>query len=622
MFTERYVNDNLADLLIPIESYRPYPTIEERSPWEDLPGFVRNNWISVGEQFLGYHWPTVPAVLYMDYVRNGNRTRFQDIYFDRRAALAKLVIAECMESQGRFIDEIINGIWTICEESYWVVPAHKSISLASQGDALPDVTDPVIDLFAAETASLLAWTHYLLRSRLDEQSGMVSKRIRYEMKRRILDPYLARDDFWWMGLNTNRKVNNWNPWITSNCITSFLLLEEDAGRRTEGIKKALQSLDAFMNIHFGDGGCDEGPGYWNRAGASLFDCLELLYNASGGKINLYGESLVKEIGRYIYRAHIDADYYVNFADGDAKLKLEADVVYRYGARIQDEQMMALAASAYQQDNEPKRLSLLRAIPALFNEEKLAAARTQPPLVRDVWMDGIQFMAAREQEGSARGLFLAAKGGHNNESHNHNDVGHFIVYANGKPFLIDVGVEEYISKTFSPRRYEIWTMQSINHNLPTVDGVHQQAGRDFQAADVDYQANDELAQLSLDLAGAYPEEAGIASWKRTYRLYRGVERYVEISDDYKLNREPGHIMLSLMTACEPQLDTAGSIVLQNGEGEKVQIEYDGDLFDASGEHIAIVDARVRRVWGSELFRVLLKVKSPAAEGSWAIRIRQK
>src|SRR5437868_14155296 len=69
------------------------------------------------------------------------------------------------------------------------------------------------------------------------------------------------------------------------------------------------------------------------------------------------------------------------------------------------------------------------------------------------------MAARSVPNSAQGLYVAAWGGHNAQSHNHNDVGNFIVYGDGKPVLIDVGVETYSAKTFSPQRYEIWTMQS-------------------------------------------------------------------------------------------------------------------------------------------------------------------
>ena len=48
---------------------------------------------------------------------------------------------------------------------------------------------PYIDLFAAETAALLAWVYYFLKGPLDRQSQAVCRRIETEVKHRILDPY-------------------------------------------------------------------------------------------------------------------------------------------------------------------------------------------------------------------------------------------------------------------------------------------------------------------------------------------------------------------------------------------------------------------------------------------------
>ena len=87
----------------------------------------------------------------------------------------------------------------------------------------------------------------------------------------------------------------------------------------------------------------------------------------------------------------------------------------------------------------------------------------------------EIMTARSFPNSSEGLYIAAKGGNNAENHNHNDVGNFIIYCDGKPVIIDVGVETYIQKTFSKDRYDIWTMQSQYHNLPTINGVQQKNG---------------------------------------------------------------------------------------------------------------------------------------------------
>ena len=105
---------------------------------------LRGDNIKQGEQFVNFDWPFLPAIRYMDFKRNGNRTRFEELYFKRRYALGTLVIAECFENERRFIDDIINGIWAICEETTWVVPAHLP-NFASL--KLPFIGMERIDLF-------------------------------------------------------------------------------------------------------------------------------------------------------------------------------------------------------------------------------------------------------------------------------------------------------------------------------------------------------------------------------------------------------------------------------------------------------------------------------------------
>ena len=286
----------------------------------------------------------------------------------------------------------------------------------------------------------------------------------------------------------------------------------------------------------------------------LLDCLELLHSATKGAIDVYDRPLVKEMGRYIYRVHIADDYFVNFADASAKVRPTGELVYRYGKRIGDDRLAAFGAYLHAMDRGEGSgflgkggYTVGRYLPEIFNDAELRAAPAQPPLVRDAWLDGIQVMTARCTEGTTKGFFLAAKGGHNAESHNHNDVGNFIVYRDGRPILIDAGVETYSRKTFSSQRYEIWTMQSAYHNLPTIDGVMQSPGRQFAARDVRYEANDDHAQLQLDIAGAYPKQANVKSWVRTIRLNRGKD--IAITENYTLDKPAKEITLTLLTPCK-------------------------------------------------------------------------
>lgn len=611
--------EKLATALLPRAEWSPHPRAQQRDRWNSLPGEVCAAIVDAGEKSLPGDWPSLPATLFLGYVRDGNRSRYEGARNARRNRLQALTLAECVEGKGRFLDQMANGIWLTCEESFWGVPAH--MGLQKRGTGLPDVTETVIDLFAAETAAQLAWTEYLLGPQLAQVHPLVRERIRLEIERRILAVYRTRDDFGWMGFQSDRPVNNWNPWINSNCLACALLVDHEPGRAAL-VHKILSSLDRFLDGYHDDGGCDEGPSYWGHAGGSLYDNLELLHSASGGAVDFYANPLVRAIGRYITRAHIADRWFTNFADASARVQLAGDLVFHYGKRIGDEDMQALGAWAARESSSAiPEGGLLRQLPALFRLDEIAQAKAEQPLLRDVWLPGIQVMAARPTAGSPQGLYLAAQGGHNAESHNHNDVGNFIVYADGQPALIDAGVETYTAKTFSARRYDIWTMQSAYHNLPTINGVMQAAGREFAAREVSYRATDDTAEFRLDLAGAYPPEAGLESWRRVLRLDRA-RNVVEVRDAFVLQKAGGKVVISLITPCLVAISGAGRLSLSGGflKVGKIEIAFP-ESWNVTTESVATMDPRLHAVWGDQIFRVLLAAENLPTQGEFVLRITQ-
>ena len=627
MLNKRYPQETLSEQLPEPGTWHPFPTIQERDAWASLPTEMRNAYLSSGKDMLGHKWQALPATLFLEYARNGNRSRYQNVRYTRRYNLRDLVLAECVEGKGRFLDDIVNGVWATCEESYWGVPAH--LNLQESGSGLPDVEEPTVDLFAAETVALLAWTSYLLGDTLDEVSPLVLPRIRYEARRRVLDPCLERDDFWWMSFDPGaHSINNWNPWINSNWLVTTLLLEDDPERQIAAVHKILRSLDIFLGIYGEAGGCDEGPGYWGRAAASLFDCLEWLYKATNGGIDVYDEIKIRNMGRFIYRTHIYDHYFVNFADASAINHPPAGLIYRYGKRIDDEAMASFGGWLMEQatgDVAKQSRSLGRILPNLFEIPRPLDVEATQPLPKDAWFDDIQVMVVRDRAGSAEGLFVAAKGGHNSESHNHNDIGNAIIYVNGKPLIVDAGVETYRRKTFSPQRYEIWTMQSAYHTLlPTVDGVMQAPGSDFKAGEVRYEAGENHVTYQLEVAGAYPDEAEIKSWERTLTMKRG--EALTIEDAYTFNTVPGDLTMSLLTPCEVEV-RSGSVTFKSTtfgpkearrESGAGRLTFDGTL-SADVEEIPITDDRLGGVWGNHLNRVVFKIENPPQKGTWVWQV---
>jgi hypothetical protein len=668
VFSEWLKCNSIIDLVKDTQSYHPYPKATEREKWDNIPEKVVKVCIQEAEKYFGFQWPSLPAVNFMAFMRTGNRRAYEDYHFPRRKALAALVLGECIEGKGRFIDDIINGIWCICEESFWGVSAHNGVRAT---EPLPNVEDRYIDLFAAETGALLAWTKYLLADELNKVTHLVTRRIDIELEERIKRPFIHREDFWWMGI-TRKNVNNWTPWITANVMSIFLLNEYDQIRRAKALEKMMRCLDRFMGTYHDDGGCDEGTSYWNVAGGALFDCLDQLYLASDGKIDFFSNELVRQIGRYIYRCHIADKYFINFADGGAKINIAKDMIYRYGKRIQDLNMISLAIGV-PSNADFRTGALRRALPEIFNYKEFlnANAKMEPPYARDVWMDGIQVMVAREKGGSTEGLYLAAKGGHNAESHNHNDVGSCIIFIDGLPGVIDIGAETYTKKTFSAQRYEIWTMQSQYHNVPTINEMMQQPGREYCASNAMYSMTEDNVTFSVDIHKAYPQEAGVKYYNRTYRMNRRknvseklneniyeniyeningriIEKtnektnkaFIEITDTYAFERESNTLSLNFMVWKKPEIInvndgiTADAIINDRITVDKlidrlIKVEIDANTsfymeFNKENtkvdiEHCDTSDEKLRQVWGDEgIYRIIITRTVPK-EGSFSVRI---
>jgi hypothetical protein len=612
----------LADNVQSVNDFHPFPTVSDREQWAVLvPDSLKAKYITDGEKLLHHRWQVLSVSDFLSFYRNGNRDGYQSLIFKRRTDLSQLVMAELLEGKGRFLNDIVNGVWAVCEETFWGIPAHLDYRNKTKG--FPDPDNQIVDLFNAETGSLIAWTYYLLGNELDSISPFIRQRMYKEVNRRIFEPCM-RNDYWWMGFKSNTTIN-WNPWINSNWLTCTLLMEYDSVRRNALLVRNLKSLDNFIDHYPPDGGCDEGPSYWNRAGGALYQALDLLFRASGGAINFYSDTRIAEIARYIYRLHIDGHYFVNFADASALVYPDISLLFDIGQQTKDQQMLGFAAYLAKLDNfgnksEKSEFGSLYNVLASLEVQKLKDSKPVAPMLATSWLPSIQVCTARSHEGSDKGLFFAALGGHNAENHNHNDVGSFILYYNGKPLLIDAGVGDYTAQTFSSRRYEIWTMQSAFHNLPTINGQMQKDGALYKATDVQFISNKKEVEFSLDISKAYPEQAMIKSWKRKYSFVR--ETGLNIDELYELQSFKEPFLLSFMSFPEPVLVKAGEINFRV-DGRDFKLVYPESLFEASVEKKEFADNRLRNAWGrGYLYRLILKSKRNSLKGTYRISVSPK
>ena len=590
-----------------LKAFSPFPTASDRQAYQGLPEEIRHKIIKEGESFLSFAYPPIRATDYMSFKRTGSRAVYEDPYFSRRKALNSLVLAECAEGEGRFLDDIINGIYALCEESAWQIPPHNSYIRDSEQLILPDFERPVLDLFSCETGAQLSCILYLLSEQLDQISPFITKRIHRELENRILQPYLT-EHFWWMGRD-GEEMCNWTVWCTQNVLITAFLADFPEQTRLEVLKKAAFSCDYFLAGYGEDGCCDEGAHYYRHAGLCLFCALDILDQVTGGFFApLFQWEKIKNIASYILNVHVKDNCYFNFSDCSATPGYAGAREYLFGKRTGQRALMLFGArdfgrSGFALYNDEGISLYYRLQTAFCSQEMIDFAWENPAdiLPEDIFYPSVGLFVARSPL-----LSLAVKAGDNADSHNHNDTGSFTLYKDGKPLFIDIGVESYTKKTFSERRYEIWTMQSCYHNLPTLDGLDQRDGAAFRATQVKTAFDQDKASISMELSEAYPfsENACLAgdgaspSYVRKVILWKK-ENKIKLTDCTNCE----NVTLNLITYYAP------SVKMNSGDCGEIVLEEIACASFRGAELFAIdtlpvTDPRLKASWDHDLYRIRL------------------
>ena len=404
---------------------------------------------------------------------------------------------------------------------------------------------------------------------------------------------------WW--------TNNWNPWILSNILTCFGLVEKNEDRRAAAVARSVWMLEKFLGEYHPDGGCDEGPSYWGVAGASLFDCLSELDALTGGAFQPYFEnSLIRNIGLYICRAHIAGPYFTNYADAPRKFRASPVLIYRYGKAIGDRGMMQMGAALfrlYAAEDGFTRTDVAihthyRQMMEMLTRQEIEAEEPKFPLLEDEYIEGIQFVAGRTKGGEEKGLYLSAKGGYNDESHNHNDIGTFILFSDGQPAIVDIGSGLYTKQTFSEERYEIPQMQSSYHNLPEINGKMQKDGAQYKSRNVSHKTENGVTTFSLDIADPYVD-AGVETWQRTFTFDRGANT-LTVKDEAAFAAEKNHADTMFIVPAEPVIE-GNAVTIPVDGGRDVVIAGEGVTFTAERFDVSY-DKNLNTLWNGAVWRV--------------------
>ncbi len=394
---------------------------------------------------------TIPATTYTRYrlfQNTGERPPYEAPYFQKRDILASEAMALWLTGDTSRVNRINDLLWSICEETTWVVPAHEG-------------RNRQIDLFAAETGASLAHLLALIGNQLPDE---IVERVRREIKTRILDHYLEHGRGYWWGVGRN----NWTGVCAGSVGETFLLLEEDPQRLSQAIALVLEQLALFIKVGFEpDGTCLEGIGYWNYGLSHYVIFAEMLRVRTGGKIDLLAQEKIKAIAGYPLNVAIAPGIFASFADSHEVGSVKPYLAAKLGERTGMEGLRGLI-----RPNTDNRVDYM-----LCNLLWWDGATAPFPSLGDVVLPQSGLARLTGTLGG-KSLVLAAKAGHNAEPHNNNDIGSFIVCVDGVVYLCDPGAGLYNKDYFSEKRYENIFANSYGHSVPRIAGQLQKEGREF------------------------------------------------------------------------------------------------------------------------------------------------
>lgn len=479
--------------------------------------------------------PELTDELYGIFYRTGERVTFESRYFERRRILGRIALAVLMSGEpaaSALLPALRRKIDETLDETSWSFPAHIV--------NCPSGKDPYnIDLFAAETANALAELLSVFAPLLEPRQVA---RIRQRLREQFFENYLDNPErFWW-----TQTSNNWNAVCHQGVIGAALTIEDDHALTARLLLTAARFLPTFIDGFGNDGSTSEGPSYWGYGFGRFAELNEQLEARTGGSLSLFeGVAKIPAIAVFGPSMALSGGYMVNFADGPSRSSPPPPLLSCLGQRLQMPELLQLAARGYAElaKNELNLgisrsdfhlfTKLLRHCPGTQQIE--AAANEQCPHVEaDTLLPDYGALLTRSTDSQGHYWEFAAKGGHNDEHHNHNDCGSYILHIDSRPAVIEIGSPEYNGAYFTPAtRYSALAARSLGHSVPFVNGCEQAAGRAFAAQILDCNSTQTQARLTLDLTRCYPAAAALESLLRRFTLDKAAG-ILSVSDTFRLS----------------------------------------------------------------------------------------
>lgn len=376
--------------------------------FSEVPEAVFRDALNDGNKYIDNNWEVLTAAMYTD----ARHEPYCDAYKSRRTVLARLALAEYTERKGRFMQDIINGIWCICDESTWILP--DDTGKLRCGDRVK------FDINSAKTAALLATVVHIFRKELPPE---VKKRVYYKAEKRVFEPFYDA-----CAIGTEAAAHTF---------IACMFTERNEEKRRRMTDKILELLDVWLD-EFAGGKVHEKSekGLYNRT-AYLFDILEMLYNVTDQKFSVFSDEKIKIAAECIYKAHLGSD-------GFSETETDSDGarIYLFGKRMDYKKLCDFGASEYLKLTDktlPESTNLFHKLYSVKHASEIIGYGDNFDAQECGYIEGMDLFVKK-----TKGFSVAVKGGHSS-------AGNFMAYLENEPYVIDL---------------------EKSHNLPVINGFTQ------------------------------------------------------------------------------------------------------------------------------------------------------
>ena len=480
----------------------------------------------------------------------GDRSIYQDAYYAKRKRLLLYAMLLWRRHENlHYKHELENVLWDICSEPVWALPAHFT---DKEGKDLPfEKYEGQIDLFAAETGFAIAETLRMCEPFLSKRCIEFA---RIQLNKRIIEPFLDGNQFYPFEI----RANNWAAVCGGAVGCVGILLLKDEEKLTNFLHRAISCIEVYLQSFGEDGVCVEGVDYWSY-GFGFFVCFaDYLKQRTNGQLNFFRDKKVEQIALNQQAYYLVGNHTISFADGRDEGRYRIGLSMYLKKCYPAVQLPPLQyAQSILEDTCYRFCLALRDI--LWYDPNIG---WQGDKKQSVWLSQAQWFLSHGNT-----FILVAKGGHNGESHNHNDCGSFILYKNGVPMLEDLGAGLYNADYFSNKRYDIFVNASRSHNVPIIAGTEQRAGKEYGAQNVLVNLGT-IETFQAELQSCYPSY-NLESFVR--RIKHNIEEnYIELEDLFKFNK-PDVIQERFISRSPINIEGT-SVVIKNGK-EELKLYFD-------------------------------------------------